>query len=431
MRILNVSAQKPDSTGSGVFLAQMARCMREAGHEVAVVCGAAPEDDPSSSLGPGVRVFPVRFETDELPFPVCGMSDVMPYRATRYRDMTPQMATRFKAAFSRAFREAGEAFRPDLVICHHLYLATAVARRAFPGCEVRAVSHSTDLRQMDQHGLERVFIVEGVRALDRILALHGEQVDDIVRIFGVPRERIRVIGTGYDARTFSLERRSPRGVLRAGGGMVAGAAADASAAALAAEAADAPVVGFAGRPLRLLAVGKVCFAKGMASLIEAVDALCARGVACSLDIAGGHSDEGEYARIVERAGACAAPVRFLGQLPPRDLADRYRAADVFVLPSFFEGLPLVIAEALACGCAVAASDLPGIRAFYEAFAPAAPIAYAEPPRMRDVDKPCPDDLPAFEARLADAIERAAALPDRSCDVSALSWERLTERALAG
>ena len=36
-------------------------------------------------------------------------------------------------------------------------------------------------------------------------------------------------------------------------------------------------------------------------------------------------------------------------------------SDVFVLPSFYEGLPLVIIEALACGTYVICTDLPGIR----------------------------------------------------------------------
>ena len=103
---------------------------------------------------------------------------------------------------------------------------------------------------------------------------------------------------------------------------------------------------------------------------------------------------------------------------------------MFVLPSFFEGLPLVIAEALACGCKVVTTDLPGIRSFYGRFLPDAPIVYVEPPHMHDVDKPDLADLPAFETRLADAIERALALPAHQCDVSGLSWERLTERVLA-
>ena len=93
MRILNVTAQKPDSTGSGVYLAEMVRCEVAAGHSAAVICGTAP-DDPLP-FPAGVSAYPVHFETDEVPFPVCGMSDEMPYRATRYRDMDHQMVSCF------------------------------------------------------------------------------------------------------------------------------------------------------------------------------------------------------------------------------------------------------------------------------------------------------------------------------------------------
>lgn len=415
MRILNISAQKPDSTGSGVFLAEMVRCMRRAGHDVAVVCGAAPEDDPAASLAEGVLVRPVRFETDALPFPVCGMSDVMPYRSTRYRDMTPRMVDQFALAFGRTIAEVDAEFDPDLVICHHLYLLTAIVRRMLAHRAVCGISHSTDLRQMVQHDLEHDSIVGLVRQLDRIFALHEDQACEIERIFGVPRDLVMVIGTGFDAQLFSPGDRWSAGAA----GANAGAAPAAS---------GAPAV----RPAEphVLYVGKIGFAKGVESLLEAYDLLAQRGVRCALDLVGGHSDEIEYDRIVARAQACAREPHFLGKVPTGELVERYRASDVFVLPSFFEGLPLVIAEALACGCKVVTTDLPGIRSFYGRFLPDAPIVYVEPPHMHDVDKPDLADLPAFEARLADAIERALALPAHQCDVSGLSWERLTERVLA-
>jgi glycosyltransferase involved in cell wall biosynthesis len=45
----------------------------------------------------------------------------------------------------------------------------------------------------------------------------------------------------------------------------------------------------------------------------------------------------------------------------RDIAPYLRIANVVVLPSLYEGLPNVLLEALATGCAVVASDLPGHR----------------------------------------------------------------------
>ena len=55
----------------------------------------------------------------------------MPYPATRYCDMTPSMTAAFAASFARVFEELDEAFGPDVVLCHHLYLATAVAVETF------------------------------------------------------------------------------------------------------------------------------------------------------------------------------------------------------------------------------------------------------------------------------------------------------------
>lgn len=397
MKILTISAQKPDSTGSGVFLAQTARRFKEAGHKVAVVCGVAPDDDPASSLAPGIEVHPVTFETDELPFPVCGMSDVMPYRATRYRDLSPEMAERFKSAFARVIAEADACFGPDLVICHHLYLATAVARQVLAHRRVCAVCHSTDLRQYAQHALERPFIARQVRALDRILALHHAQAEEIEELFDVPASRVSLIGTGYDAEVFNRgDGRPPR----------------------------AP-----SEPARLLYVGKIGLAKGVESLLSATDLLAADGAAFSLDLVGGHSDEGEYRCIRARAARCAVEPRFLGKVSTGQLVEAYRSSDVFVLPSFFEGLPLVIAEALACGCKVVTADLPGIREFYGRFLPDAPIVYVKPPLMEDVDKPHADELPAYERRLADALACAIALEPCACDVSGLSWGRLAERMI--
>lgn len=88
MRILNISAQKPDSTGSGVYLAEMVRCELSAGHAAAVVAGVDASDEPT--LPDGAEPYFVRFNTEALPFNVCGMSDVMPYFGAKSIGPTPQ-----------------------------------------------------------------------------------------------------------------------------------------------------------------------------------------------------------------------------------------------------------------------------------------------------------------------------------------------------
>ena len=90
-------------------------------------------------------------------------------------------------------------------------------------------------------------------------------------------------------------------------------------------------------------------------------------------------------------------------------------------------------EALACGCRVVVTDLPGIRPFLQAYVPGAPVFYVSPPRMQDTDMPLAADLPAFEARLARQIGACIAAGkggERTCpDLSEISWRAVCARIL--
>lgn len=391
MRILNVSAQKPDSTGSGTYLAALVRAQLAAGHEPAVLCGAAP-GDTQEELPAGVPVYTVDFETDALPFAICGMSDVMPYPSTRYRDLTPQMTAAFERAFSAAIGRAVGELRPDAVLCHHLYLVTALARETVCGVPVCGICHSTDIRQMRSHGLERERIIRAIRGLDAVFSLHEEQAGEIVAEYGVDSARVLVVGTGYDHRVFCSDGSVER------------------------------------RPGSLVFVGKVCEKKGVASLLAALSRVDPRHVA-SLTLVGGHAEDEEFAAIERAAAASPVPVRIAGRLEQHELVRAYRQSEVFVLPSFFEGLPLVSIEALACGCKVVMTELPGVRPWMERSLPGAPVTWVRPPRMTGVDTPDPVDLPRFETDLACALERAVAEPACAFDATGVSWEACSERIL--
>ncbi len=112
-------------------------------------------------------------------------------------------------------------------------------------------------------------------------------------------------------------------------------------------------------PLRVLTVGRLVPEKGAPVLVQAVAELVASGVPTELTVVGAGPLAGALAAQVEAAGL-GAHVRFLGAVGQEDLPDLYRAADAFCLPSFAEGLPVVLMEAMACGLPVVSTTIAGI-----------------------------------------------------------------------
>ena len=404
MRILHITAQKPDSTGSGIYLHQLVSSLDQLGMSQAVLCGIDSGD--AIDLPPGVSAFPVVFNTPQLPFHLCGMSDEMPYPSTRYRDLTPPMLEAWKEAYRAAIRQALDSFEPDVVLCNHLYLLTALVVEELESRPQRpaaaAICHNTCLRQLEQHSLERERIRAAIPRLDLVFALHSEQAGRICSSFELDPAKLRIIGTGYDAGIFNpsphapLDKRTP--------------AAEPS--------------------VELCFAGKITYKKGVHSLLNALNLLPCRPGVVHLRLCGGVSNSFQKAAIELLIQENRQDVQLMGKLTPAQLAEQMRASQVFVLPSFYEGLPLVVVEALACGCKVVVSELPGLRLWIEENLPGAPVWYVPLPRMQEVDEPVKRDLPAFERRLAQAIKDATLAPPCAIDCTHLSWDSLAARLLA-
>jgi glycosyltransferase involved in cell wall biosynthesis len=111
----------------------------------------------------------------------------------------------------------------------------------------------------------------------------------------------------------------------------------------------------AAGPWRVLYVGRLSEEKNLGALIHAAGRLRGR-VPLRLTLVGGGPLEGEL-----RAAAAAAGVEaeFPGVIDQRALPALYASADAFVLPSFTEGHPKVLLEAMSAGVPVAASACDG------------------------------------------------------------------------
>lgn len=110
-------------------------------------------------------------------------------------------------------------------------------------------------------------------------------------------------------------------------------------------------------PPRLLFVGRLSAQKNLLTLLEALASLRGR-VEGELVLAG---DGPERERLAQRAAALGLGkrVRFAGWVGRDELPGLYRGADLFVLPSWDEGMPNALLEAMASGLPVVASRIAG------------------------------------------------------------------------
>jgi len=188
---------------------------------------------------------------------------------------------------------------------------------------------------------KRLVLARVLRAAASVIALSDEQARFIAERYRVPRERIAVV---------------PNGVPRVDDG------------------AD-PHAGH--RPadvLRLLFVGRLSVQKNLRLL---VDALKAMEQPAELAIVGDGPGLTELTSQVDELGL--NNVRLAGRAERSELSGWYRWADVFVLSSHKEGMPLAALEAMSFGLPIVATDVPGLRelcADAGVLVPSDPLAFA-------------------------------------------------------
>lgn len=111
--------------------------------------------------------------------------------------------------------------------------------------------------------------------------------------------------------------------------------------------------------VRLVTVGRLSPEKGFAILLEALAALDPARVSIACRIIGDGPLRASLEAQSVRLGL-GGRVSFAGELLPEDVAKELDRSDIFCLPSFSEGLPVSIMEAMARGVPVIATSIAGI-----------------------------------------------------------------------
>ena len=175
-----------------------------------------------------------------------------------------------------------------------------------------------------------------VAQVDGLVAASAGERRALIDAYGADTTRAVVIPCGVDTTLFCPgDREAAR--MRIGAG-------------------DAPLVVY---------VGRIAPVKGLATLLDAIAQLRQRSSRVQLLIVGGEADEavsGHEVEIRQRVAALGLhdAVRFVGAQPQEVLRDYYLAADVTVLPSYYESFGMVALEAMACGSPVIGSRVGGL-----------------------------------------------------------------------
>jgi glycosyltransferase involved in cell wall biosynthesis len=351
----------------------MLRALVRRGHEAHVVAGVGPDGPADGTTEDGVR-----------------------FHTYPYAFGAPAPAFLLHARFHgrRAFRDALAAGAPDIVLLNQPVCAWAVdalARRRpraywfiSPWPEEFRIEHGDGIASAPQIGLRWWMEDRAVRSARGVLVASKYMARELRRWHPrVSAERIH-----HAPHAVDVERFHPRGR-------------------------DAARRRFGLRSeFVVFTMRRLVARMGLDLLIHAARRLQGARVW----IGGEGPQRGRLEKIARDAGV-ADRVTFLGQIPEDELPDRYRAADVFVVPTrALEGFGMVLIEALACGTPVVGTRVGaipevagGIRGFVLAEPDPASIADAVARAQRPVDveevlrRYAPDRIAERYERILEAI----------------------------
>lgn len=392
MKILHVIAQLPSRTGSGVYFSNMVEEFKKYGYDQKVIFGN--QDNFPWDILDEDHIYSINFKTESLPFPIVGMSDVMPYENTKYSDMTEDMFKLWTDGFRQRLEEVKKDFKPDLIFGHHLWILTSILREVFPDTKIIGLCHNTDLRQARMNPKIKESYVKNIDKLDYIFSASEEQKKEIVEIYGADIKKIVAVGGGFNQNIFYASDKVKN-----------------------------------RDKIKLVFCAKIDPSKGIYELIEVYKSLNLSDI--SLDIIGAPNEENK-ARV-ESMIKDDPSIRMYNVKDQLALGDELREKDIFIMPSYYEGLGLMAIESLACGLYVVTSEIEALMTLLgDRVRDSGVIKYTPLPNIYDTDKPLTEELPKFKEDLKlnildqiDKVRRGLAFPEEIREeIKSHSWEGL-------
>ena len=310
------------SGGMNVYVRELARAMGESGTQVDIFSREHDGEKGIKEIIPGVRV--VHLPGGPSSAGVGELYEHLPQFLQELRSFQENEGISYDVVHSHYWLSAwiGQRFSQALGIPHVVTFHTLGL--------IKMQSRAGEIEPEERSAVER----DAMLTADRIIAFSEHERDAMARLYGASPERVTLVPCGVDLGKFRpLDQKEVRKSLGLNGEKV------------------------------LLYVGRVEPLKGLDLLVEtAAQMEAGEEKVRMLVVGGGGPGEPETDRVRRLAEERQVDdiIDFVGRVDHDELPLYYNAADVCVVPSYYESFGLVALESMACGTPVVASRVGGL-----------------------------------------------------------------------
>jgi len=305
-----------------VYVRQLAAALGDMGMQIDIFTREhADVSNRIETIGPNVRV--IHIKAGEPEAHVGELYAHLPEFLEQVNTFTQEQGLEYDVVHSHYWlsswvgREMSQAMGvPHLVTFHTLAL-------------LKMQSRAGEMEQAERPVVE----AEVMATADRIIAFSPHERDAMVRLYGADASRVSLVPCGVDLSVFRpLDRKMARERLGLNGDKI------------------------------LLYVGRIEPLKGLELLVETAAQIDSEEGVRVMVVGADVNGDGEIDRVklLAKERDLEDQIDFVGQVDHNELPLYYNAADVCVVPSYYESFGLVALEAMACGIPVVAARVGGL-----------------------------------------------------------------------